>query len=724
MDKNYISLSRLRYFLDKLKSVFASVIHTHNKTEIIDYVDPVKSDWNESDENSLSFIENRTHYSDIVEEVILEEQTISVSSDGGRKNLSINTWATEGEIVRVVFDGEIYDCEAFSYRNNSAIAIGSEDTSDVPFFMFRYIGRNILYMVFATAGDHTVSISRLVEDIHKLDPKYLPDGGVGYTEVLKKNIKGITYILMLDSSDQVYEHNFNIPFDLGQEWEIEYNNGNKVILPVKSAEDGTLHLGGDEGSSWIYVTKNTSVINHSYAYTNVYLTGVSGTYTGEPIIHQLDEKYIPSTISRTSDVETALSLKQDANQAVLFTEVQELTDEQKAQARNNISILNWKDVPKHNGIIKMADYSKALLENNNYAFDIDEAAQLTSVSNSNWTALAHIGYAADSLAKQATMTEFLVPNFMNILVANYEALNATGVIGDILYLCNGDNAENITVAYCITPHPNNSNYTHALHILTNNLFPFIGYIYYNKDTSDYEVPNTRNISTTLNKKNYYADDKAVGDALLLKADKTDLVQSDWSQNDVESLDYVKNRTHYEETVENLILEKYGLSVNTITTNGCYSNVISTPPSIPVVGEEYIVYWNNDKYTFIAKQYSDFLISIGNTDLLTGDKTKEPILIMFQVSGAACLVYSTSAIDVLNLKVTKQETIVHPIDPKYLPTSIQPDWAETDETSLSYIKNKPDENDALALVTEMGLVEPVAAEDGSIYTDENGVVYSL
>ena len=55
---------------------------------------------------------------------------------------------------------------------------------------------------------------------------------------------------------------------------------------------------------------------------------------------------------------------------------------------------------------------------------------------------------------------------------------------------------------------------------------------------------------------------------------------------------------------------------------------------------------------------------------------------------------------------------------------KPDWDETDETSQSFIKNKPNEDDALELVTELELATPVAASDGSIYTDENGVVYTL
>jgi hypothetical protein len=41
-----------------------------------------------------------------------------------------------------------------------------------------------------------------------------------------------------------------------------------------------------------------------------------------------------------------------------------------------------------------------------------------------------------------------------------------------------------------------------------------------------------------------------------------------------------------------------------------------------------------------------------------------------------------------------------------------------------MKNEVEEFDAIELVAKTGLVSPVAAEDGSIYTDENGAIYSL
>ena len=48
-------------------------------------------------------------------------------------------------------------------------------------------------------------------------------------------------------------------------------------------------------------------------------------------------------------------------------------------------------------------------------------------------------------------------------------------------------------------------------------------------------------------------------------------------------------------------------------------------------------------------------------------------------------------------------------------------ANKDEVVL---KSEIEEFDAIKLVAELDFVSPIAAEDGSIYTDENGALYSL
>ena len=55
---------------------------------------------------------------------------------------------------------------------------------------------------------------------------------------------------------------------------------------------------------------------------------------------------------------------------------------------------------------------------------------------------------------------------------------------------------------------------------------------------------------------------------------------------------------------------------------------------------------------------------------------------------------------------------------------QADWDEVDEASPAFIKNKPDELDALEILVEMNMVSPTVSDDNSVFTDENGAMYSL
>lgn len=51
-------------------------------------------------------------------------------------------------------------------------------------------------------------------------------------------------------------------------------------------------------------------------------------------------------------------------------------------------------------------------------------------------------------------------------------------------------------------------------------------------------------------------------------------------------------------------------------------------------------------------------------------------------------------------------------------------ADKFELATKIDRSEIEEIDAIEIVTELGLVSPVAAEDGSVYTDENGDMYSL
>ena len=51
-------------------------------------------------------------------------------------------------------------------------------------------------------------------------------------------------------------------------------------------------------------------------------------------------------------------------------------------------------------------------------------------------------------------------------------------------------------------------------------------------------------------------------------------------------------------------------------------------------------------------------------------------------------------------------------------------ADKAEVATKIDRSEIEDSDAVELSAEMGLIDPVVADDGAIYTDENGAMYSL
>ena len=61
------------------------------------------------------------------------------------------------------------------------------------------------------------------------------------------------------------------------------------------------------------------------------------------------------------------------------------------------------------------------------------------------------------------------------------------------------------------------------------------------------------------------------------------------------------------------------------------------------------------------------------------------------------------------------------------TEQKPDWNQNDETKIDFIKNKPGEeteDDAMEMLAEMGLADPVTNEENNILTDEDGNILTI
>ena len=60
-------------------------------------------------------------------------------------------------------------------------------------------------------------------------------------------------------------------------------------------------------------------------------------------------------------------------------------------------------------------------------------------------------------------------------------------------------------------------------------------------------------------------------------------------------------------------------------------------------------------------------------------------------------------------------------------SVQSDWSQNDETKADYIKNKPSiatNDDAMDLLSEIGIIEPITNSNGEILISTSNEIYSL
>lgn len=53
-------------------------------------------------------------------------------------------------------------------------------------------------------------------------------------------------------------------------------------------------------------------------------------------------------------------------------------------------------------------------------------------------------------------------------------------------------------------------------------------------------------------------------------------------------------------------------------------------------------------------------------------------------------------------------------------AVQADWDQTNELATDFIKNKPDVSDAIELIMETGLAEPLFYDDDTVLADEQSI----
>ena len=141
----------------------------------------IQSDWNQNDETAADYLKNRPFYTETVETVIIEERTESFSDSGmgwHSTSFQLTFSATIGKTYKVYWDGAAYECTCVEF--NGAPVIGNlsipgqgSDTGE-PFVITVIDGTSIYIYTADTASSHTFSINGFVQEVVKIDRKYLP----------------------------------------------------------------------------------------------------------------------------------------------------------------------------------------------------------------------------------------------------------------------------------------------------------------------------------------------------------------------------------------------------------------------------------------------------------------------------------------------------------------------------------------------------------------------
>lgn len=170
----------------------------------------VQPDWNQNDSTAADYVKNRPFYTgDPVETVLVEESAVSFANKNGIYQAVVPSTfkATVGETYKVSWDGTVYECTCAifnglpAFGNLSIMGAGS-DTGE-PFLMGVENGAKIQILTADTSASHTISISGFVQEVVKIDEKYLPKGFIVNVVGTESN-SGNTYLLFDKTDEEIY----------------------------------------------------------------------------------------------------------------------------------------------------------------------------------------------------------------------------------------------------------------------------------------------------------------------------------------------------------------------------------------------------------------------------------------------------------------------------------------------------------------------------------------
>lgn len=142
----------------------------------------VQPDWNQNDSTAADYVKNRPFYTGgPVKTVLVEESNVTFTLEEGSSVYTATVQSTfsptVGETYKVSWDGTVYECVCISYYKEYALGnlsiVGEGSDTGEPFVM-ALDNKTIQIGTTDTSSSHTISISRYIESVVKINPKYLP----------------------------------------------------------------------------------------------------------------------------------------------------------------------------------------------------------------------------------------------------------------------------------------------------------------------------------------------------------------------------------------------------------------------------------------------------------------------------------------------------------------------------------------------------------------------
>ena len=246
-----------------------------SKTESgTEWIDPPQSgaqpDWNQNDETAPDYVKNRPFYTGApVETVLVEESTVSFTDQGdGLYGAQVQSTfeAIVGKLYKVYWDGTTYECACIDVSvmfcpiigNLSIVGMGS-DTGE-PFVMGVFNGEGIRITTANTSASHTFSISGFVQEVVKINEKYLPTIPADKSPALP-----------------VIEFTTNISANIGNDTQPSFNVLNLSYSEIYAiVEKGSFQIKDSSGVN--YRPIRTEIVSSGAIFVDILVLGSPMTY--------------------------------------------------------------------------------------------------------------------------------------------------------------------------------------------------------------------------------------------------------------------------------------------------------------------------------------------------------------------------------------------------------------------------------------------------------------